>query len=280
MASISIFCRKRTTGASSTSATTSPPSGAAASSSVTSKSKSAVASDSSTSLALVPWLSSSRASLSYSTMTHSGVSWVANLMRSTASWSVGSAAPMKSRLPRLPSTMSWYWLAILGSTRLRGSFCKSTAARSTSGRASDVDNVCASSSGFIAPPLTTAATKLLLRSRALLLSSSAILALSLPALTRTRATPVRVDGGDSTSVSAAIVRFSGASAWTEDHRRSDARCKHAWAEGGAHSPQHCTDVVPPNVLTHRAPRRPMRLAHRAGMVGVSGFEPPASTSRT
>ena len=54
-------------------------------------------------------------------MTHSGDSWVANLMRSTASWSVGSAPPMNSRLPRLPSTTTWYCAASFGSMTFLGS---------------------------------------------------------------------------------------------------------------------------------------------------------------
>jgi hypothetical protein len=224
MASMSIFCRKRTTGASSTSGVTSVFSVGPLSSSVTSKSKSELARLSSTSLALVLWLSTWRISLSYSTITHSGVNCVANLMRSTASWSVGSAAPMKRRLPRLPSTISWYWVAIFWSTRLRGSFWVSTAFRSSRGSASADDSVWARSSGFTAPALITAAMKLVLRSRAPLVSSSAVLALSLPALTSTRATPESEDCGGSTWVSAAISGGSG-SAYPDDHRRSSRRCK-------------------------------------------------------
>ena len=205
IASISIFCRKRTTGASSTSAATSCDSTVAPpSSSVTSKSNSPPASDSIMSFALLPWASIWRISLSCSTITHSGESWVANLMRSAASWSVGSEAPMKSRLPRLPSTSSWYWCAVLASTMFLGSFCRSTALRSTSGSASAADKACASSSDLTAPAATAAATKPVLRSRADLAMSSAALALSLPALTSTLATPVRDDLAVSTTVSAAM----------------------------------------------------------------------------
>jgi hypothetical protein len=139
--------------------------------------------------------------LSYSTITHSGDSWVANLMRSTASWSVGSAPPMNSRLPRRPSTTIWYCTASLASTMLRGSRSLSMAFRSSSGSASVVDSVCASSAADTEPWPMTAETKLTRRSFALLTSSSALFAFSLPAWTSTRATPERADCGVSTRVS-------------------------------------------------------------------------------
>ena len=194
--------RKRTTGASSTSATTSAESGALASS-VTSNSKSSAVSASSVSLALLPWDSSWRASLSYSTTTHSGASWVANLMRSTASWSVGSAPPMNKRLPRRPNMTNWYCAASLASTRPLGRRSRSTAARSTSGRASEVDKVWARSNAETAPEAITAPMKLIFRSRADLARSSAALLPSLPACTNTLATPEREDSGISTRVSKA-----------------------------------------------------------------------------
>ena len=221
IASMSIFCRKRTTGASSTSTVISAFSGAGPSSSVTSKSKSPPASDSMTSLADALWLSICRISLSYSTITHSGVSCVANLMRSAASWSVGSAAPMNRRLPRLPSAMSWYWLAILLSSTLRGSFCKSTALRSSSGSAKAAASVCASSAGCTAPAAITEATKLVRLSLADLPRSSAAFAVSLPACTNTRATPLSELLAGSARVSA-VMRSRWMCSVREpiDHRRS------------------------------------------------------------
>ena len=134
-------------------------------SSVTSNSKSPDDSDSIASLVLAPVASSSLASLSCSTMTHSGESWVANLIRSAASWSVGSAPPMKRRLPRLPRTTTWYCAASLASMTFCGSFCASTAVRSSSGSASAVDSVCARSAGDTAPAAMTEATKLVRLSR-------------------------------------------------------------------------------------------------------------------
>ncbi len=117
IASISIFCRKRTTGASSTSEATSVASAAGAvSSSVTSNSKSAEASASSASLgAGAGRLEQLRRACRARRSPIRATSWVANLMRSTASWSVGSAPPMKRRLPRLPSTSTWYCAASLAS---------------------------------------------------------------------------------------------------------------------------------------------------------------------
>ena len=75
-----------------------------------------------------------------------------------------------------------------------------------------------------APAATTAETKLLRRSFAPRARSSAVLALSLPACTSTRATPERADWGDSTIVSAAI-------GWMfpldqpQNHHRSPWACK-------------------------------------------------------
>jgi hypothetical protein len=100
---------------------------------------------------------------------------------------------MNSRLPRLPSTMTWYCAASLPSMMLRGSFCASTAFRSSSGIASALASVCDSSDGVTAPAAITDATKLLRLSLADLTRSSAVLALSLPACTSTRATPDSAD---------------------------------------------------------------------------------------
>ena len=93
-------------------------------SSVTSNSKSPEASASIVSFVLAPVPSSALASLSCSTITHSGESCVANLIRSAASWSVGSAPPMKMRLPRLPRTTIWYCAASLASMMFFGSFLR------------------------------------------------------------------------------------------------------------------------------------------------------------
>ena len=85
---------------------------------------------------------------------------------------------------------NWIRQAIM---MFRGSFCKSTALRSSSGRASAVESVCDRSEGVTAPAAITAATKVLRFSLAAFARSSAVLALSLPACTSTRATPERVD---------------------------------------------------------------------------------------
>ena len=109
IASIRIFCRKRTTGASSTSLRDFGCSAAGVD--VVGDVELEVADDSDSSALGRAGARGSRAacaSLSCSTITHSGDSWVANLMRSAASWSVGSAPPMNRRLPRLPSTTIWY----------------------------------------------------------------------------------------------------------------------------------------------------------------------------
>ena len=193
IASISIFCRKRTTGASSTSLASCASAGWLVTSSVTSNSKSPEDSDSIASLVLAPVVSSNLVSLSCSTMTHSGESWVANLIRSAASWSVGSAPPMNRRLPRLPSTTTWYCDASFVSMTFLGSLVASIAVRSSSGNASAVDSVCARSAAETEPVPMTDATKLARFSRAERTSSSAVLGLSLPAWTSTLATPERAE---------------------------------------------------------------------------------------
>ena len=204
MASISIFCRKRTTGASSTSVAAASASGAGLASSVTSNSKSDEAMALSWSSAEAVWPSSSLASLSCSTMTHSGVSWVANLMRSMASWSVGSAPATKRRLPRLDSTSTWYWADSLLSITPLGRRCTSMAEMSSTGTARACDSVCARSVGWMAPLPTSVLTKLRFCSRAVRVRVSADLASSLPALTSTRATPESVPGASARVDSAAM----------------------------------------------------------------------------
>ena len=114
------------------------------SSSVTSKSKSAALMASSAWLAEPDCPSMSLLSLSCSTTTHSGDSWVANLMRSLASWSVGSTQARNSRLPRLFSGSTWYCPISLASMMFLGRRCASTASRSSSGTASAEESAWAS----------------------------------------------------------------------------------------------------------------------------------------
>ncbi len=108
---------------------------------------------------------------------------------------------MKTRLPRLPSTTIWYCDASFASMMFFGSLTASIAFRSSSGRASAVASVWASSEGETAPAPMTELTKLERFSRELRTSSSAVLALSLPALTSTLATPEREECGASARVS-------------------------------------------------------------------------------
>src|SRR5574337_275669 len=130
---------------------------------------------------------------------------------------------MNSRLPRRPSTASWYWVASFWSTVPRGSLAGSIAPRSSSGRASAVDSVWTRSAGWTAPAAITAETKLERRSFALRVRSSAALVLSLPALTSTRATPESIDGDGSINVSIGI-------GWqTPDHQSdNDRRSNRGW----------------------------------------------------
>ena len=148
------------------------------------------------------WLSSIFASLSCSTMTHSGASCVANLMRSTASWSVGSAPPTKMRLPRLPSTTTWYCAASLVSMMSRGSRCTSTAVRSSSGsaerggqRVREVGRGDGAGRDHRGDEAGCACPATCLH------EFLGGLAASLPACTSTRATPERAECGASASVS-------------------------------------------------------------------------------
>src|SRR6185437_980691 len=117
------------------------------------------------------------------------------------SWSVGSAPPMKIRLPRLPRTMIWYWAASLASMTFLGSFWASTADRSSKGSARAPASVCARSAGDTEPAAMTDATKLVLLSREERTSSSAVFGFSLPAWTSTRATPESAECGASARVS-------------------------------------------------------------------------------
>ena len=74
-------------------------------------------------------------SLSYSAMIQSTPIWVANLIFSAACWSDGSAVATIRRLLRLLSTTTRKAWQILASSRFLGSRCRSMASRSSSGRA-------------------------------------------------------------------------------------------------------------------------------------------------
>ena len=135
-------------------------------------------------------------------MTHSGDSCVANLIRSAASWSVGSAPPMNRRLPRLPSTTTWYCDGELGLDdvarqlgrvdRRRGRAAAARAPSTACGRGRPTRRT---------PAAITEATKLVRLSRELRTSSSAVFGFSLPAWTSTLATPERAECGASARVS-------------------------------------------------------------------------------
>ena len=84
---------------------------------------------------------------------------------------------------------------------LRGSLVASIAVRSSSGRASAVDSVCARSADDTEPAAMTEATKLVRLSREVRTSSSAVFGFSLPAWTSTLATPERAECGASARVS-------------------------------------------------------------------------------
>src|SRR3990167_1775440 len=189
---------------------------------------------------------------------------------------------MNSRLPRRPSITSWYCTASLVSTMPLGRRSKSTDDRSSSGSASAVDSVWARSKGDTAPEAITAPMKLILRSLADLARSSAALLLSLPACTSTLATPEREDCGGSTSVSKA----ASTEAYPDDHsmitdktHTVTPRCgcfrAQIAAAGGRQrhkmlASAHCATTIGWAAMA----------AREEILVGVRGFEPPASTSRT
>ena len=156
--------------------------------------------DSSVSAAVAPLAASILTSLSCSTMTHSGCNWVANLMRSMTSRSVGSAPPTNSRLPRRDRATTWYCCASFASMTFCGMRCTSIAAKSSSGSASALESVWARSNADTCPLAITALTKLVFFSCACLTRSSAVLAWSLPECTSMRATPDREDWSGSASV--------------------------------------------------------------------------------
>ena len=207
-------------------------------------------------------------------------------MRSTASWSVGSAPPMNKRLPRRPSISSWYCAASLGSTTPLGRRSRSTADKSSRGSASADDSVCAKSNADTAPDAITAPMKLILRSLADLARSSAALLPSLPACTSTRATPDSDDCGGSTRVSKIALRQLTAAdhGMIQDQRLTVTPRSHSLR-------RQIAAKMSPNAGSadaggrKKAPARgatclctPTRAANK--LVGVRGFEPPASTSRT
>ena len=189
-ASISILCKKRTTGASSTSAVVAAVS-VAISVALSSNSKSPPMMSSIASVAVVVLASTSLESLSNSAMTQSKPIWVENLMRSAAAWSDGSAVAMIRRLPRLLSTSTRKSVQILGSSSPLGRRWGSTASRSTRGAAKAADSVCARSAEDTAPEPTSSAMKLVLPPMALRYRSSAAFCGSLPAATRARPIPGR-----------------------------------------------------------------------------------------
>ena len=138
MASTSIFCKNFTTGASSTSLLLVGPSlrPSAANSSSSTSSPTIKSSTSAVDLANI---STQRESLSYSAITQSTCSPLANLMRSAAVWSDGSAVATIKRLPRLLRTNTPSSAHTLASNRSLGSFCGAAASKSISGvlKASD-----------------------------------------------------------------------------------------------------------------------------------------------
>src|SRR5690606_2010733 len=129
IASIRIFCRKRTTGASSTSLV----SAAAGSSVATSKSNESSTRSLSFSVALWPGFSTSRVSLSCSTMIGSTLAWAEKRIRSRRRKSVGSDSASESLPPRLPSGTTRTSVASLRSSASPGSDDTSIAERSSSG---------------------------------------------------------------------------------------------------------------------------------------------------
>ena len=129
-------------------------------------------------------------------------SWVANLMRSAASWSVGSAPPMKSAVAALAEHHDLVLRRELGVDDVASA---AWSRRSRSGRAAAArarPTACAQGrTARRRRRAITAATKLERFSRELRTSSSAVLALSLPAWTSTLATPERAECGASARVS-------------------------------------------------------------------------------
>ena len=148
MASISIFCRKRTTGASSTSAATSRRRrGGVFLADV--ELEVAPASDDPGSR----WRWCPVRSLPHQLVVLDdhplGRELGGELDALGRPWSVGGAA-MNRRLPRLPSTTSWYWPGVLGSTMFFGSFC-GRPRPGPAAAAKRADSVCARSDGGTAP---------------------------------------------------------------------------------------------------------------------------------